>query len=59
MPRPTVDHSELERYVRQQPNNRLFGLYRFNLWLYNLGKPGKETGVSGWLHRIGEAPRRV
>lgn len=53
---PDIDHSELERYIRQQPNNRLFGLYRFNLWLYNLGKPGKETGVSGWLHRIGEAP---
>ncbi len=51
-----IDNSELERYIRQQPNNRLFGLYRFNLWLYNLGKPGKETGVSGWLHRIGEAP---
>ena len=53
---PDIEDAELERYIRQQPNNRLFGLYRFNLWLYNLGKVGKETGVSGWLHRIGEAP---
>ena len=53
---PDIEDAELERYIRQQPNNRLFGLYRFNLWLYNLGKIGKETGVSGWLHRIGEAP---
>jgi len=51
-----IEEDELSRYVRQQPNTKLFGLYRFNLWLYNLGKEGKETGISGWLHRIGEAP---
>ena len=51
-----VQEGELSSYVRQQPNTKLLGLYRFNLWLYNLGKEGKETGISGWLHRIGEAP---
>lgn len=51
-----IDKDELSRYIRQQPNTKLFGIYRFNLWLYNLGKEGKETGISGWLHRIGEAP---
>ena len=51
-----LEEDDLRRYIRQQPNTKLFGLYRFNLWLYNLGKEGKETGISGWLHRIGEAP---
>ncbi|MGP1362281.1 MAG: translocation and assembly module lipoprotein TamL [Bacteroides sp.] len=51
-----IEDDELTRYIQQQPNTKLFGLFKFNLWLYNLGKQDKETGFSGWLHRIGEPP---
>ncbi len=50
-----ISDSDLRRYLRQTPNSRVLGT-RFHLWLYNLGKPGKETGINGWFHRIGEAP---
>lgn len=50
-----IPKDELTRYIHQQPNGQIFFM-RFHLWLYNLGKKGKETGVSGWLHRIGEPP---
>ncbi len=50
-----ISKGELERYLRQKPNSRILGL-RFHLWLYNMGKPGVETGIHGWFHRIGEPP---
>ncbi len=50
-----ISEGELERYLRQKPNSRILGL-RFHLWLYNRGKPGVETGIHGWFHRIGEPP---
>lgn len=50
-----ISDAELKRYLRQIPNSRILGR-RFHLWLYNLGKPGVETGMNGWFHRIGEAP---
>ena len=50
-----ISNAEIRRHVHQQPNAKVLFM-RFHLWLYNLGKKGKETGFSGWLHRIGEAP---
>lgn len=50
-----ISQSEFRRYVRQRPNGRVLG-GRFHLWLYNLGAKGKDRGISGWLHRIGEPP---
>lgn len=55
-PPSDISDEELSIYVRQQPNTKLLGLFRFNLWLYNLGKVGKETGMSGWFRRIGDPP---
>ena len=50
-----IPKEELKGYVRQKPNRKLLGT-RFYLGLYNLSKPGKDTGVSGWFQKIGEAP---
>ena len=30
-----IDHAELEAFIRQKPNRKIFKLVRFNLWLYN------------------------
>ena len=50
-----IPKDELKGYIRQQPNRKLLGT-RFYLGLYNLSKPDKETGLSGWFKKIGEEP---
>lgn len=34
----SVKPSDLKSYLRQEPNHRMFGLFRFTLGLYNLSK---------------------
>ena len=46
---------ELKTNLRQTPNKRIVGV-RLRLGLYNLSKPEKEKGLSGWLKKIGEPP---
>lgn len=48
-----VDRNELKSYLKQRPNTRIFGIWKFHLGLYNLSSDKKENG---WLKRIGEAP---
>ncbi len=48
-----VDRNTLKSYLKQKPNTRIFGFWRFHLGLYNLSGKNKENG---WLKRIGEAP---
>jgi outer membrane protein assembly factor BamA len=50
-----IKKDELKALVRQKPNKRVLGI-RFHLGLYNLSRKGKESGLSGWLKRIGEEP---
>lgn len=45
----------MQRFEKQTPNKTILGL-KFHLWVYNLAKPNKNKGISGWLHRIGEEP---
>ena len=40
-------------FMKQKPNTKILGFWRFHLWLYNLSSVKNETG---WLKRIGEAP---
>ena len=48
-----IDKNTLKSYLKQKPNTRIFGFWRFHLGLYNLSGKNKENG---WLKRIGEAP---
>jgi len=50
-----ISKSELEPYVRQKPNKRIFGT-RFYLGLYNMSNIKKEKWPNGWLRNIGEEP---
>lgn len=48
---------ELRDYIRQQPNRRILGFYRFHLNVYQLADRGRETRIRKWMkNTIGEAP---
>ncbi|MFA5727513.1 MAG: hypothetical protein WC886_07730, partial [Saccharofermentanaceae bacterium] len=48
---------DLEPYLQQHPNTKLFGLFRTNIAFYNLGSQGKETKFKKWLrNKVGAAP---
>ncbi|MBK7133841.1 MAG: hypothetical protein IPH69_13775 [Bacteroidales bacterium] len=50
-----VKKANLEPYIRQKPNKRIFGS-RFYLGLYNLSNINKEKWPHSWLREIGEEP---
>ncbi|MEI7725871.1 MAG: BamA/TamA family outer membrane protein [Bacteroidota bacterium] len=48
---------ELEPYIQQKPNTKLFGLFRTNIAFYNMGSKGKETKFKKWLRtKVGSEP---
>jgi outer membrane protein assembly factor BamA len=49
----SIIKSELKSYLKQRPNTKILGFWRFHLGLYNLSNKKKEEGL---LKRIGEAP---
>ena len=49
----SINKKEMKLYMKQKPNAKILGFWKFHLWLYNLSSKEKE---SGWLKRIGEAP---
>jgi outer membrane protein assembly factor BamA len=52
-----IDTDELSRFLQQTPNKKLFGLFRANIALYNLGNRGKDTKFKKWLRtKAGSAP---
>jgi len=36
-----LDQSEIESYIKQKPNKKIFGMLRFHLWLFNLANETK------------------
>jgi outer membrane translocation and assembly module TamA len=48
-----IDKKEMKIYLKQKPNTKILGFWRFHLWLYNLSSVKSENG---WLKRIGEPP---
>ena len=49
----SINKNELKNYLKQRPNTKILGFWRFHLGLYNLSAKKNETGI---LKRIGEAP---
>lgn len=50
-----ISSYELERYVRQSPNKRLFG-FNFYIWVYNSANPDKDNWWNRLKRKIGEEP---
>ena len=50
-----IKSSQIEPYVRQKPNKRIFGA-RYHLGLYNMSNIDKENAFNKWLRAIGEEP---
>ncbi|MGD0583512.1 MAG: BamA/TamA family outer membrane protein [Bacteroidales bacterium] len=53
--RESVKKEEIEPYIKQKPNKRIFGA-RFYLGLYNLSNIKKDNFLNNWLRKIGEEP---
>ncbi|MDR1738298.1 MAG: outer membrane protein assembly factor [Candidatus Symbiothrix sp.] len=52
---PNYPVSQIRPYLKQQPNLKMFGLFKSTLWIYNLsGK--KDTGFNRFIRRLGDAP---
>ena len=52
-----VSADDLSGYLQQQPNKKLFGLFRTNIALYNMGSKGKDSKFKKWLRNTaGAAP---
>ena len=49
----SINKSELKAYLKQRPNAKILGFWRFHLGLYNLSNKEKEEGI---MKRIGEPP---
>ncbi|PCH70126.1 MAG: outer membrane protein assembly factor [Bacteroidales bacterium] len=52
----SISTSELKRNVKQNPNLKILGIWKFHLGLYNLSGKDKEKGFNKWLRRIGGEP---
>jgi len=52
----SISTSELKRNIKQKPNLKILGAWRFHLGLYNLSGRNGKKGINKWLRRIGEEP---
>jgi len=53
---PDYSNSDLRSYLRQQPNFKLFGLVKWQLYVYNWSGRNDKNWFNKQLRRIGEAP---
>jgi len=52
-----VNSEDLSSYIKQKPNRKILGLFRFHLTVYSIGNKGKENRIKKWMkNTIGEAP---
>ena len=52
-----VRERELQNYIRQEPNNRIFWLYPFQLHVYQFAERRSENRLTNWLkNSVGEPP---
>ncbi len=52
-----IKSDELRTFIRQTPNRRILGFYRFHLNIYQLANRGDESKIKRWMmNTIGEPP---
>lgn len=52
-----VEHPQLRNFIRQQPNRRIFGFYRFHLNVYQWAERKPDSSFRRWMQEsIGEEP---
>lgn len=53
----SVPHEDLEVFIRQKPNKKMLGIFRFRLMLYNMSGGGSGGRLSRWIAtNAGEPP---
>ncbi|RUT77820.1 BamA/TamA family outer membrane protein [Ancylomarina longa] len=52
----SINTGELKKNIKQKPNLKILGVWRFHLGLYNLSGRNENKGFNKWLRRIGEEP---
>jgi len=52
----SISSSELKQNIKQEPNIKILGFWKFHLGLYNLSGKNKKKGINKWLQNIGEEP---
>ena len=51
-----ISKDELFEYIRQTPNNKVFGLFRMQLGIYNLAGKDSTKWINRTLKKIGDEP---
>jgi len=51
-----IDLSKLKQNLKQKPNVKILGFYKFYLGLYNLSGKNENNKINKWLRSIGESP---
>ena len=52
----TIPKEDISTYIRQTPNNEIFGIYKMQLGIYNLAGADSSKWINRRLKKIGEEP---
>jgi len=53
---PNIKAAEMKPYIQQQPNYKIFGLFKWPLYVYNWSGSNEDKWLNKRLRRMGEPP---